>query len=64
MVGEVCADGPYAIVLAPTRELAQQIEAETRKLASFTGYVPGCVANLKAGRLERCVVFYVSRLPT
>lgn len=30
-------DGPYAIVLAPTRELAQQIEIETRKFASVMG---------------------------
>lgn len=30
------ADGPYAVVLAPTRELAQQIEEETIKLAHFT----------------------------
>lgn len=30
-------DGPYAIVLAPTRELAQQIEIETRKFASVLG---------------------------
>ena len=26
-------DGPYALVMAPTRELAQQIEVETRKFA-------------------------------
>ena len=32
------ADGPYAVVLAPTRELAQQIEEETVKLAHFTNY--------------------------
>ncbi|KAL6755306.1 P-loop containing nucleoside triphosphate hydrolase protein [Haematococcus lacustris] len=32
------ADGPYAVVLAPTRELAQQIEEETAKLAEFTPY--------------------------
>eukprot|EP00198_Chlamydomonas_reinhardtii_P003620 XP_001692956.1 pre-mRNA-splicing ATP-dependent RNA helicase [Chlamydomonas reinhardtii] len=32
------ADGPYAVVLAPTRELAQQIEEETHKLAHYTGY--------------------------
>ncbi|CCA72800.1 probable U5 snRNP 100 kD protein [Serendipita indica DSM 11827] len=30
--------GPYALILAPTRELAQQIEAETKKLASPLGY--------------------------
>lgn len=28
-------DGPYAIVLAPTRELAKQIEEETNKFATF-----------------------------
>lgn len=32
------ADGPYAVVLAPTRELAQQIEEETIKLAHFTKF--------------------------
>lgn len=30
--------GPYAIVLAPTRELAQQIEGETTKFATPLGY--------------------------
>lgn len=30
-------NGPYAIVLAPTRELAQQIEIETRKFANPLG---------------------------
>ncbi|OWF36294.1 probable ATP-dependent RNA helicase DDX23 [Mizuhopecten yessoensis] len=29
--------GPYAIILAPTRELAQQIEAETMKFSEFLG---------------------------
>ncbi|KAF5835198.1 P-loop containing nucleoside triphosphate hydrolase protein [Dunaliella salina] len=32
------ADGPYAVVLAPTRELAQQIEEETIKLAHYTNF--------------------------
>eukprot|EP00889_Picochlorum_renovo_P004164 jgi/Picre1/31194/NNA_006548.t1 len=35
---DIEAEGPYAIVLAPTRELAQQIEVETKKLAKYTGY--------------------------
>ncbi|KAI5016848.1 hypothetical protein ZWY2020_037226 [Hordeum vulgare] len=30
-------EGPYALVLAPTRELAQQIERETVKLAACLG---------------------------
>ncbi|KAL6526158.1 Envelope glycoprotein gp160 [Orobanche minor] len=31
------AEGPYAVVLAPTRELAQQIEDETLKFAHYLG---------------------------
>lgn len=30
--------GPYALILAPTRELAQQIESETAKFAARMGY--------------------------
>jgi len=30
-------DGPYGLILAPTRELAMQIEEEAKQLAKFTG---------------------------
>ena len=40
-------NGPYAIVLAPTRELAQQIEIETRKFASPLGFA---VVSIVGGR--------------
>ena len=45
MTDEVAADGPYALVMAPTRELAQQIEEETLKFAHFLGYRVACVVG-------------------
>lgn len=30
--------GPYALIMAPTRELAQQIESETKKFAGPLGF--------------------------
>jgi len=38
MTEEIEAEGPYALVMAPTRELVMQIDEETRKLAEYTGF--------------------------
>ena len=43
--------GPYSLILAPTRELAQQIETEARRFAAPLGYrcvsiVGGVRANI------------------
>ncbi|TGO91703.1 hypothetical protein BPOR_0021g00480 [Botrytis porri] len=43
-------DGPYAIILAPTRELAQQIEAEAKKFATPLGFT--CVSIVGGHSLE------------
>lgn len=43
-------DGPYAIILAPTRELAQQIEAEARKFATPLNFT--CVSIVGGHSLE------------
>jgi ATP-dependent RNA helicase DDX23/PRP28 len=45
MTDEVAAHGPYALVMAPTRELAQQIEEETLKFAHFLDYRVGLVVG-------------------
>ncbi|GAA5970503.1 hypothetical protein JCM21900_003884 [Sporobolomyces salmonicolor] len=42
--------GPYALVLAPTRELAQQIEAETNKFCRLLGYK--CVSIVGGKAIE------------
>lgn len=43
-------DGPYALILAPTRELAQQIEVEARKFATPLGFT--CVSIVGGHSLE------------
>lgn len=49
--------GPYALILAPTRELAQQIETETRKFASRLGFR---VVSLVGGRDLNEQAFYLN----
>lgn len=44
------ADGPYALILAPTRELAQQIETEAKKFATPLGFT--CVSIVGGHSLE------------
>jgi len=43
-------DGPYAIILAPTRELAQQIELEAKKFATPFGFK--CVSIVGGHSIE------------
>ena len=43
-------DGPYGLILAPTRELAQQIEVEARKFATPLGFT--CVSIVGGHSLE------------
>ena len=42
--------GPYALILAPTRELAQQIETESKKFAAPLGY--HCVSIVGGKNME------------
>jgi ATP-dependent RNA helicase DDX23/PRP28 len=51
--GENKQDGPYAIVLAPTRELAQQIELEANKFANPLGF--NCVSIVGGHSIEEQV---------
>ena len=49
--------GPYSLIMAPTRELAQQIESETRKFAGPLGFtcvsiVGGVSRNVDDDRLR------------
>ncbi|KAI8987041.1 P-loop containing nucleoside triphosphate hydrolase protein [Pilobolus umbonatus] len=47
---ENMAEGPYALIMAPTRELAQQIEEETLKFAVPMGF--NCVSLVGGHALE------------
>ena len=37
MTPDIESDGPYALIMAPTRELVLQIEQETMKFATYMG---------------------------
>jgi len=50
LTDETRSKGPYALVLAPTRELAQQIEAETNKFCRLLGY--RCVSIVGGKAME------------
>lgn len=51
--------GPYSLILAPTRELAQQIESETKKFAGPLGYK--CVSIVGGVRIKlcACVIWWI-----
>lgn len=50
--------GPYAMILAPTRELAQQIEAETRKFAGPLGF--RCVSIVGGVSYSETFIIFVA----
>ncbi|KAM9952806.1 hypothetical protein ACTFIR_007862 [Dictyostelium discoideum] len=52
------ADGPYALVMAPTRELVQQIEKETRNFAQHFGFR---VVSLVGGQSIEDQAYQVSK---
>jgi len=45
MTAERKADGPYALILAPVRELALQIEEECKKFAKYTPFRTVCLVG-------------------
>lgn len=48
--------GPYALILAPTRELAQQIETEARKFATPLGHK--CVSIVGGVSIYEYQIYY------
>ena len=54
-------DGPFAVILAPTRELAQQIEEEAVKMAKFTEYR---FVSVVGGQRSDCICFMLCSRPS
>jgi ATP-dependent RNA helicase DDX23/PRP28 len=51
------ADGPYALVMAPTRELVLQIGEEARKLGQSTGLQVVCVVGGESIEVQHPLAF-------
>lgn len=51
--GKPGADQPVALFLAPTRELAMQINEETKRFTSFYGFRTACVYGGQQNRFEQ-----------
>ena len=45
--------GPYSLIMAPTRELAQQIESETRKFAGPLGFTCVSIVGGVSGNVDK-----------
>ena len=45
IINRCAEEGPLAVIMAPTRELAQQIEEECIKLAQYTPFKTACVVG-------------------
>lgn len=52
------AEGPYALIMAPTRELAQQIEQEAIKFAVPMGYTcVSIVGGVSDGNINQNILY-------
>lgn len=49
--------GPYALIMAPTRELAQQIESETKKFAGPLGFTCVSIVGGVSNEFQHRLVF-------
>lgn len=54
--GDIAADGPYGLILAPSRELASQIHDEFKKLTKFTNLRSAAVIGGKIAEEQAIVL--------